>query len=73
MQTEYVKNFLGQILGYVETDLDGNKAVYNFPMRQCLGRYNKDSNMTTDFLGRILGYGDFVVSLLYKDNNFPIK
>lgn len=68
-ETEYIKNFLGQILGYVETDGNGNKAVYNFPLRQCLGYYKSATNVTTDFIGRVLGKGDFVVSLLYKEQN----
>lgn len=65
MQKETIRDFRGVILGTVETDSNGNKTARDF-YGNILGHYRKDINMTTDFYGRFLGSGDFVVSLIYN-------
>lgn len=58
-----IKNFKGQIKGYVEEDSNGNRTVYDFYHR-VLGKYNKQTNTSHDFYGRIIAHGDVVMSLI---------
>ena len=62
---ETIRQFNGSILGYVETDKQGNKQVRDFYGR-ILGYYDKKTNTTRDFYGRILSNSDTVAGLLYK-------
>lgn len=62
---ETIRQFNGAIIGYVETDKQGNKQVRDFYGR-ILGYYDKKTNTTRDFYGRILSNSDTVVGLLYK-------
>ena len=63
MLGEPIKDWTGKILGYVETDLNGNKTLRDFHGR-ILGRYNKGLNVTQDFYGRRVGMGDILLTLL---------
>lgn len=60
-----IRDFYGKILGYVQEDTNGNKVFRDF-YRKIVARYNKASNKTTDFYGRIISKGDVGASLLYK-------
>lgn len=60
-----IRKFNGAILGYVETDKNGDKQVRDFYGR-ILGYYDKKTDTTRDFYGRILSNGDTVSGLLYK-------
>lgn len=55
----------GKILGWVETDHLGNKLVRDF-YGKIKGRYKKTGNVTIDFYGRIVAYGDATAGLLYR-------
>lgn len=66
MQTEYIRNFNGSILGILETQANGDQIVREFPSQRILGFYRKKEDHTTDFYGRILSRGNTVISLLYK-------
>lgn len=63
MTKEYIKNFSGKILGYIETLPNGDKVAHDFSGK-ILGKYKKATNTTHDFTGRILAKGDMVASLI---------
>ena len=63
---EPVRQFGGKIMGFIETDKDGNQQVRDFYGR-ILGTYDKKMNVTRDFYGRILTQGNTVLGLLYKN------
>lgn len=63
MTEETLRDFYGKIIGYIETAPNGNKTLRNF-YRQILGRYDKSSNTTRDFYGRIVARGDQLMMLL---------
>lgn len=65
MQEETIREFSGKIIGYIETDAQGNKTVRNF-YRQIVGRYDANAKVTRDFYGRIVAKGDVSTGLLYK-------
>lgn len=64
MQKMPIKNFYGQIIGYIETDeKTGNKTVRNF-YNQILGYYDAKRNITLDFYNRIVAQGDAAAALI---------
>lgn len=64
---EPIRDFYGKILGWVETDRQGNQQVRDF-YGKILGTYNKSQDMTRDFYGRIVSKGNTVVGLIYKNS-----
>lgn len=60
---EPVKDWQGKILGFVETESNGNKVLCDFYGR-ILGKYDKSLNVTRDFYGRQVGKGDVLMTLL---------
>lgn len=60
---ETVRDFWGRILGYIETDNNGNKTVRDFWGR-ILGYYNRSLNVTQDFYKRVIARGDQASSLI---------
>ena len=62
---EPVREFNGKIMGFIETDRDGNQQVRDFYGR-ILGTYDKKMNVTRDLYGRILTRGNTVLGLIYK-------
>ena len=63
---EEIKEFGGRILGYIETDAQGNQQVREFGGR-ILGTYDKTHNCTREFGGRIISNGNILASLLYRN------
>jgi hypothetical protein len=63
MHTETISTFSRSIIGYIETDSNGDKTVKDFS-RKILGYYHHSSNTTTDFYGKILYLGDMASALL---------
>lgn len=63
MGKEYITDFYGKILGSLETMPNGDIIVRNFP-GQILGKYEKSSNYTKDFYGKILYKGNMAPALL---------
>lgn len=63
--TETIRDFYNKIIGYIETDERGNQVVKDF-YRRILGRYDKASNTTRDFYGKIIAKGNQVSSLIYR-------
>ena len=62
---ETIRDFYGKILGYIETDAQGNKTVRDF-YGKILGRYSKIDNTTRDFYNKIIARGDQAASLIYR-------
>lgn len=62
---EPIREFGGKIIGWIETDKDGNQQVRDF-YGKILGKYDKSLNVTRDFYGRILTRGNTVAGLVYK-------
>jgi hypothetical protein len=63
---EMIKNRSGKIIGWIETDHLGNKVVRDF-YGKIKGRYKKVHNITFDFYGKIIAYGDATSGLLYRN------
>ena len=64
---ERLKDFYGKTIGYIRTEANGNKTLYDFH-RKKIGTYDKRANVTRDFYGRIIYRGDQLTSLLGRDN-----
>lgn len=62
---EPVRLFSGKIIGYIETDKNGNQQARNF-YGQILGTYDKKLNVTRDFYGRIIGKGNQISGLVWN-------
>lgn len=60
---EPIKDWQGKILGFMETESNGNKVLRDFYGR-ILGKYDKSLNVTRDFYGRQVGKGDLLMTLL---------
>lgn len=63
---DIIRNFKGQIIGYVETENNGDKTFRNF-YRRILGYYDKALNVTRDFYKRVIARGDAGVGLIYAE------
>lgn len=64
---QIIKDWRGKILGYIDTDRNGNKIVRNF-YRKVLGKYDKRTNTTRDFYGKLVAKGDQCSLLLGRQN-----
>lgn len=63
MKIQTIRDFYNRILGYIETDAQGNKIVKDF-YKRILGKYDKKHDVTRDFYNRIIGKGDLSTMLL---------
>ena len=61
-----IRDYYGRIIGYVETEPNGDKIFRDF-YRRILGKYNKALNVTRDFYGRIVARGDAGTGLIYAE------
>lgn len=60
---EPIKDWQGKILGFMETESNGNKVLRDFYGR-ILGKYDRSLDVTRDFYGRQVGKGDVLMTLL---------
>ena len=60
---QVIKDFHGRIIGFIETDSQGNKTVRDY-YRRILGFYNKKLNVTQDFNKRVVATGDVCANFL---------
>lgn len=58
-----IKDFYGRVIGWVHEDSTGNKKLTDFQGR-IKGRYDKATDTTRDFYGRIVAKGDQLSMLL---------
>ena len=66
MDRQVIRDFQNAIIGYVETDKNGNKTVRDFYNR-ILGYYDAKLNLTRDFYNAIVARGDAAVNLIYQE------
>lgn len=60
---ETIRQYNGLILGYLDYQSNGDIVAKN-SSRQILGRYERSSNTTKDFYGKILYRGNMASALL---------
>lgn len=65
-----VREFSGKIIGWVETDKDGNQQVRTFTGK-IIGKYDKSLDCTRTFTGKIITKGNTAVGLLYMPEYNP--
>lgn len=66
LQRDRIKDWQGRIIGIIDTDtVTGNKIIKDFSGK-ILGKYDKRSNTTRDFYGRVVAKGDNLSMLLKK-------
>ena len=63
MGRETIKSYTGAIIGYLETESNGD-VVAKDSCGRIVGYYRKSNNATTDFSGRILYYGNCAAALV---------
>ena len=61
-----IRNSKLQIIGYIETDENGNKTVRDF-YRRVLGYYDASTDTTRDFYRRVIARGDAAAMLIDRD------
>lgn len=64
MKISTIKDFYGKKLGTIEEEPNGNQICRNF-YGKVVARYDKQSNKTTDFYGRVVAFGNVVVSYIF--------
>lgn len=62
-QKEILRNFSGQIIGYIEISPNGDQELKNYSGK-ILGRYVSNRNITQNWSGTILSYGNTLSMLL---------
>lgn len=62
---EALKDFQNRIIGYIDTKPNGDQIGYDFYNR-IVGYYEKQTNLTKDFYRRIVGKGNQLSALIYK-------
>lgn len=62
-KTTILKDFSGRIIGFVETDIKGNKTIRDF-YRRIKGYYDAEQDVTRDFYKKIIARGDCSSMLL---------
>ena len=67
VKRDTIRDFYGKILGFVETDKNGDQQVRDF-YGKILGFYDKRLDVTRDFYGKILTKGNTVIGLIYQNN-----
>lgn len=64
MAKEYIKDFYGRVLGYLETQ--GTKQYARDFYGKVLGTYDTKDNFTRDFYGRVVTKGNTLIGLIYS-------
>ena len=72
MNKTYVRDVYGFIIGYTEQDSNGDTVAHN-KYGKILGFYRKNRNVTTNFYGQIIGYGDLTSGLIWQEHNSEKK
>lgn len=65
-----IREFSGKIIGWLETDKDGNQQIRTFTGK-ILGKYDKTFDVTRTFTGKIVSKGNTVTGLLYSPEYNP--
>ena len=67
---EPVRAFNGKIIGWVETDNEGNQLIRAFTGK-VLAKYDKKFDVTRDFYGRVISRGNTAIGQLYNPSINP--
>ena len=67
---EPIREFGGKIIGWVETDAEGNQEVRNF-YGVVISRYDARLKVTRDFYGKILTQGNTAMGQLFNPSINP--
>ena len=67
MNSEMIRDVKGRVIGWLDTLHNGDIMVKDYAGR-VLGYYRKAQDMTTEYAGRFLNYGNTCVSLIYRQN-----
>ena len=65
-ERQAIKKFSGYIVGFYDVEPNGDKTIREFSGK-ILGFYKKDRDVTTDFYGRIIAFGD-ISGIFFKDH-----
>lgn len=65
MSQEYLRDRLGNKIGKIVTQSDGKLVLYS-RLNERLGTYNPRDNITKDRLGRVVGKGNLLTTLLQE-------
>ena len=65
MERQMIRQFSGKIVGFIDVDSNGDKTVRAFS-GMILGYYRKNRDVTTDFYGKIIAWGD-ITGIFFKD------
>ena len=66
MQRKPIQEWTGRIIGWLQVESNGDKTLTDF-QGSILGYYHVNNDYTTDFYGRIIGWGDQLMTLLQRD------
>lgn len=67
MARNTIKDFYGRIIGYLDSQPNGDIVAKDVSGR-ILGRYDSKSKVTKDFYGRIVARGDTTSALIWQAN-----
>lgn len=62
---EPVRDFYGRVVGWVETDNEGNQIIRAFSGR-IIAKYDKRFDVTREFSGRVISKGNTAIGQLYN-------
>lgn len=65
MRRETMRDPHHRVMGYIETDIDGNQTARDAHTR-LLGRYDTKRNVTRDEHSRLLGSGNQLAALIAR-------
>ena len=66
MEEITIRDFNNRIIGYIQTQQNGDAKIYDF-YRRLLGTYNKALDITKDFYGRPIAKGNQLSMLLNRE------
>lgn len=67
MSEQIIKDFYNRIVGYIDTQPNGDKIGKDF-YRRIVGYYIKKDDVTKDFYRRIVARGDVLSALIFEAN-----
>lgn len=66
MEREYIKDYYGRILGYMER-MDNGDEIAHLASGKIVARYNAADNTTRDYYGRIISRSNVAVASIFKE------
>lgn len=63
-----IKDFYNKVIGYIEEKPNGDIYGYDYYNR-LVGIYEKRTDLTKDFYRKVVGHGNLLSALIYKEGN----